>query len=425
MTNNTTNLNLFTYNNLQNSGSTMASYIQKTSGSDPFSNMIKVDEFSGSKTTVVQNITASAVLMSASIVVLDTPTGVVSGSYNAVDVNIYGRVTGGSVVETFGAGNGGLFFNKSGSPLYAGDVVIYEPKYDSAMTVSACLVGNPSICGVLYNDAPNDLRGIVFKTGIGKVNVYGNVAKGNWLTVSSASAKAQDTGSTRRPEYGEVGIALTDYLGGASGSVMADISIYPYTTASGLYQMPTITNYSANSSGSQNHFYHIVDNGTDLLVVRNQGSNATTSMWCSSGSMTPCTGTTTIYYFQNPSIGAHKIICDQSTGEKGWVATNYHGAITSGCPLRDYASYSTGGVTSFSKTLSAVAGDIVIDSIRLGASGWFPTGDSQILEFWKSTTTYAIKASYKIMTSGSETTTMSWAGSLGNPEYNVATIRGS
>jgi hypothetical protein len=129
-----------------------------------------------------------------------------------------------------GSGGDISLTNKSGSDQVAGTVVIWETDYDTAFKLTTVL-RDRRVAGVLAEDIANNATG---KVAVGAkkatVKVQGNVSRGMWLIASTTSGRAQADGYTR--PNGAIGMALTEYTGGSTGTVTALIVVDVYLGAS-------------------------------------------------------------------------------------------------------------------------------------------------------------------------------------------------
>lgn len=130
------------------------------------------------------------------------------------------------------SGGGGTadMVNKSGATVTAGSVVIFDAGNDSGFTTTTVLQDR-RVVGVLAEDISNNSTG---KVAVGArtatVKVTGNVSRGMWLIASATAGYAQAGGYTK--PLGSLGIALTQYTGGATGTVLALIVVDHYLGAS-------------------------------------------------------------------------------------------------------------------------------------------------------------------------------------------------
>jgi len=403
MTSKTPHLNLNAYNTITDASAVLVfDYIDSVSGAKDGQNLYIIDEFSGS-------ISACMVKVTACVVTLGTPTGVTSGSYNVVSVDTLGRVTGGSIVAGIGMG----LYNKSGSLLEAGTVVVYDTNYDMAFNVSSSTRGdgNPAVCGVLYADAANNTVGSVLKSGVAKVFVSGSVYRGDWLIASASPGRATDSLQTKRPTYGAVGIAL-EASPTAYGAVMTDLNIQPYTAATGLILL------SGSASGSfvgvTTYWNHTCTTGTDLLIVRLASNLSPISVMYNSQPMTlqkqaPQTSPAfflSLYYLKNPPVGLPYVLSVQTatSGRMTLYANNFIGSAA--VPIRSTASYAGAALTNIIATPLSAEGDIVMDFARIGSSAWTPSG-----AFQTATAYTPYESIYTSVADGQLTSTpMSWTG---------------
>lgn len=120
--------------------------------------------------------------------------------------------------------------NKSGTDQVAGTVVINDYTNNTAFTTTTT-EGDRRVLGVLSEDITNNATGSVGVGGkIQTVRVTGNVLRGQWLIASSTAGRAKASGYTRPP--GAIGMAMTEYTGGSTGTVTALIAVDLYLGAS-------------------------------------------------------------------------------------------------------------------------------------------------------------------------------------------------
>lgn len=120
--------------------------------------------------------------------------------------------------------------NQSGTDQVAGTVVIHDADNNNSFKLTTTL-RDRRVIGVLSEDIANGATGKVAIVGkIVTVRVQGNVSRGQWLIASATTGRAQQDGYTRPP--GALGMALTAYSGGSTGTVEALISVDLYLGAS-------------------------------------------------------------------------------------------------------------------------------------------------------------------------------------------------
>jgi hypothetical protein len=105
--------------------------------------------------------------------------------------------------------------NKSGATRSIGDVVIQDTSSDSAYTTTT--TEGAMVIGVVNESTANNAVGKVKQFGVMTVNVQGNVSRGNYLIASTTAGRAKGTTDPANA----FGVALTQYTGGAAGSVTA------------------------------------------------------------------------------------------------------------------------------------------------------------------------------------------------------------
>jgi hypothetical protein len=308
--------------------------------------------------------------------------------------------------------------NKSGGDLLAGAVVVYDTSNDNAFTTGA-IDYHPGVCGVLAADIDNNASGKVVREGRHKVLVQGNVTRGNWLIASNTSGRAEDSGLKKRPEFGAVGVALTEYSGGGAGDVQADVDIRPYSTVYALMEVGTATPGTAGSTSVT--FSHTVPAGTELFIIRygsNHNADPTGITWNGTGLTKKITKNVSgsccgIYYLESPASGTHDIVVNIGGGTSvSAIANNYIGKAATA--MRTALS---GTTPNTGLAVTSAVGDIVIDIVR-NSSALTPGADQTSATVGSNT--------YSSSESGDAgTTTMNWSGTENTPTQCAVAIAGS
>jgi hypothetical protein len=158
--------------------------------------------------------------------VLDAP--VSSGLYLKSNTSLPRKMEWAAVAA---GGGSGTMANKSGGSVAAGDVLIMDTGNDQAFKTSS-IQGDGRTFAIAGETIADTASGIVYFSGsVITVNVTGNVTRGNWLVQSTTSKRAMDSGSKTRPLRGGVGVALTSYGGGGSGTVVCYTDFLPTAAA--------------------------------------------------------------------------------------------------------------------------------------------------------------------------------------------------
>jgi hypothetical protein len=303
---------------------------------------------------------------------------------------------------------GGTFecYNNDGVTHALGTVVIVDPSVDYGVKKTTS-DGDPKVMAVAVEAVSAASSGDYAQTGLLEVLVQGNVSRGMWLVCSTTSGRARAAGYIK-PTSGGIGIAQTEYAGGAAGSVYALVDIDLNSTA----PLQRLTTKSTSTSST---ISHTTDPGTDLLIVCVMASGTTpptTITWNGTGLTKHIDSgniDASIWYLRNPTIGTYSIVISGGT-VWGVEATNYAGTQSS--PLRTGAvqAGTSGSVTTRTISPSSAAGDIVIDLLVDDTSNDFaPTGGQTQLSAFAGGSTAYMRTSYLAGSAGS--TTMSWAGS--------------
>lgn len=328
--------------------------------------------------------------------------------------------------------HGFVLTNKSGGNLAAGAVVVFNPLYDSAFT-SCSRSGQPNVLGVLSEAINNDATGHVKTQGIGTVLVQGNVTRGNWLIASATAGRAADSGTTQRPAFGAIGIAMTAYADGGAGTVTAMIDVQAYTSTSALQQLSTVTPGNGTASVTVSH---TIDSGADLLLVlvssklggssglpssiTFDGTALTLAVNVASNSGGAYFGCT-IAYLRTPTVKtANVVVTAPASSLLRVTCLNFVGSLAS--PLRTGVEQ-WGNTTSSSLTPTSSAGDIVIDVITLDVTSAWTQGASQTIKNQYTSASPQHIVSTKPGSAG--TTTMSWSGSSSYFKHASNAIAGS
>jgi hypothetical protein len=317
---------------------------------------------------------------------------------------------------------GGTFecYNNDGVTHALGTVVIVDPSVDYGVKKTTS-DGDPKVMAIAVESVGAASLGDYAQTGLLEVLVQGNVSRGMWLVCSTTSGRARAAGYIK-PTSGGIGIAQTEYAGGAAGSVYALVDIDLNSTAP-LQMLTTVSTNKGNSSAFTTA--HTTDPGTDLLLVRLVGAVTPTSVTFNGTGMTLHDSQSNagfIYYLRLPSIGTYNIVVNYGSAQD-WiiVASNYAGSQST--PLRA-ASKTVLTATSVSLTPTSAVGDIVIDVLKVVTSGWGPTaGQTQDLANQGPQNTFYEGISRKDGAAGS--TTMSWGGSNASVVYLACAISGS
>jgi len=201
---------------------------------------------------------------------------------------------------TGGAGGEASLTNKSGGSVVAGDVVMWDDDNDEAFKTTT-LEQDRRICGVSKEGIANNGTGkIAIGYSVVTVNVTGNVARGEWLITSTTAKTAKANGFIR--PLGAIGMALTAYAGGGSGTVKAII-------------LPDI--YSMNADGT---YYSCGGNNTAAVgqseIIKFVGASETFSTL----GATLAAGKQGMQAIYNEGVSTHGYVVMGSTSA-GYVTT--------------------------------------------------------------------------------------------------------
>lgn len=195
----------------------------------------------------VDTLTAAGSLVVASAPSTPSETGAPSANNQAWVSNLALPLKGAWQAIATSAGGSIQLTNKSGSNQVAGAVVVLDKTNDSAFTTTTVL-NDRRVVGVLEENISNNATGSVAVKGkIVTVNVQGNVSRGSWLITSATAGAAAEYG-TVRPATGGIGIALTAYSGGGSGTVLAVVDVDLYSAYLAIEYLGTAATGSATST---------------------------------------------------------------------------------------------------------------------------------------------------------------------------------
>jgi hypothetical protein len=382
-------LNLNMYNTIADSGVNFGTFIQDISGSATDSNTTIFDKYAstlgisstGSSGSIAR-VTGSMVIISASNVLLNNQvfgTIIASASFNQITVDNYGKVISGSVVRPKAGGI--ILTNRSGSFLPAGSTAIFSASYGADFFVTN-IPGDDAICGITTEDRDNNAETSLAVAGAAPILVTGSVAVGHWLITSACTGRAFDSCYTVKPDKGAIGIALTSCS--ASGSVIADLRIRPFSAVSRLRQLPTSGCAISGVAATALTFNYSCDNSADLLIVRCGGNlTSITSVTYGGIPMRPifnAWGATNegqgMFYLRYPPWGGNDIVINVPSNQTiKAVATNYtgHEVTSTGSPVRLVATGGGSTLTTVTITPVVYAGDILINmAVAVSSAAFMP-----------------------------------------------------
>jgi hypothetical protein len=333
----------------------------------------------------IARVSGSMNVISASRTVLNNQifgTPITSASFNRVMVDAYGKVIAGSVVLLQAGGI--VLTNNSGSFFPMGSTAVLSGSYGNDFTVTY-IPNDDAVCGIMTEDRTNNTQASLAVDGTMPVLVSGSVAVGHWLITSACTGKAEDSYYSVRPQHGAVGIALTSCS--ASGSVIADLRIRPFSGVSRLRQLPISGCAISPVADTTLTFNYKCDTSCDLLIVRCGGNlSKITSVTYNGTFMIPAFnswGATNegqaFYYLRYPSLGTYNVVITVPSSQTiKALTTSYtgHQVTSTGSPLRPYVTDGGGTTNLFTITPEARVGDIIIDmGVVVAEAGFYPVYD--------------------------------------------------
>jgi hypothetical protein len=311
----------------------------------------------------------------------------------------------------------------------AGTVVRLDTGADNSCKKTA-FAGDPRAYAVALTDVNASVQGVYAQTGKLTVLVQGNVSRGQWLvpsgTAGLAMAYVDKSGADVIPTSG-IGVALTSYGGGGSGSVVALVDCNPMIALGGTGVM--------NLSGTDLTFFghitpsqavhrgvHYCRSGTTMIILTlhiNQ-SAFPTSITYGGNAMTPhvavsaSTGGVAIYYLDAPTPGNNEVIITFASPQVlGFQFTSLSNASGRRTPV----SYSGSNVTAIPLSVTSAAGDLVITACSIpNGTNWVANLNSSF-DYW-----YwgGIGSKGAILNATPGTTDAGWTGNTETSAFGVA-----
>src|SRR5574337_25610 len=159
----------------------------------------------------------------------------------------------------------GLFTNKSGSQVVAGDAVVIDPANSTSFKTST-VQGDMNFLGVAMETIANNSAGRVAFNGICQAYVKGTAAVGDYLRHSGTAKQLESVGST--PVAGVVGQAVSS---GTDAILYVKLNAQPYAAVAQTYNTYTTTNNSYQTYGTY-QTYNVYQPGIIGLSLDGGGS---------------------------------------------------------------------------------------------------------------------------------------------------------
>lgn len=280
--------------------------------------------------------------------------------------------------------------NNSGVLVDEGSVCVFDASVDNGFKRTT-LAGDPSVIGVVVSPSiAAGASGYLSTFGLHTVKVSGNVVRGNWLIASDTAGYAKDSGSTQRPAFGAIGVAMTAFTG-ATGTVTARLSVVHYTSNALLQLLGSATPVIGTASFTTSV---TVPSGTDLLVVAFASKKASTTglptamtfdgtamtIYAAEGSVGSSYYGSGFAVLRLPTIGAAKTlsITAPASAEINAAAFGFVGSMASIARTRLGASMNS--ATTVSQTPDSVLGDLVLDVLCTNVQTvWTPNAGQTII----------------------------------------------